>query len=557
MSYLVISRKYRPQRFNEVVGQSHISLTLQNAIKSNRISHAYLFTGSRGIGKTSTARILAKSLNCLNPTKGYNPCNECQNCIEITAGRSIDVLEIDGASNRGIDQIRDLRENVKYPPSNSKYRIFIIDEVHMLTKEAFNALLKTLEEPPEHTIFIFATTEPQKIPATIISRCQRYDFRRIPTSQIVSQLKNITESENIEVPESVLIILAKKSEGSMRDAESLLDQLISFSGGKITEESAKQILGLIDFEYLIKVGNIIHNKDQKSLLQIAEEIFSSGIDIGDFLNSLSEHFRNLLAVKISGSADVLELPEDTKTQYAGESEKWDSKDLLRLINIVSDSQIRLKSSLNHRTHLEFTLLKMGAMDNAVTIQEILGKLNSINIPKSIPSYQTGEVLNIFDNGYSTERNKGKSSSNIVKESSLIQLGKTEKKKKSLFNSSNQNNSATDTITIEVAKKKWSEIVKIIDETNPSLANFIKESIPLSIKRNILTIGFHGDNSFGMENAISRVNIIENAINKALNRSLKVKCVISNDAPNNQSDTEEFENAIKLIVDTFNGEIISK
>jgi DNA polymerase-3 subunit gamma/tau len=557
MSYLVISRKYRPQRFNEVVGQSHISLTLQNAIKSNRISHAYLFTGSRGIGKTSTARILAKSLNCLDPTKGYNPCNECQNCIEITAGRSIDVLEIDGASNRGIDQIRDLRENVKYPPSNSKYRIFIIDEVHMLTKEAFNALLKTLEEPPEHTIFIFATTEPQKIPATIISRCQRYDFRRIPTSQIVSQLKNITESENIEVPESVLIILAKKSEGSMRDAESLLDQLISFSGGKITEESAKQILGLIDFEYLIKVGNIIHNKDQKSLLQIAEEIFSSGIDIGDFLNSLSEHFRNLLAVKISGSADVLELPEDTKTQYAGESEKWDSKDLLRLINIVSDSQIRLKSSLNHRTHLEFTLLKMGAMDNAVTIQEILGKLNSINIPKSIPSYQTGEVLNIFDNGYSTERNKGKSSSNIVKESSLIQLGKTEKKKKSLFNSSNQNNSATDTITIEVAKKKWSEIVKIIDETNPSLANFIKESIPLSIKRNILTIGFHGDNSFGMENAISRVNIIENAINKALNRSLKVKCVISNDAPNNQSDTEEFENAIKLIVDTFNGEIISK
>jgi len=193
MNYKVISRKYRPQNFNEIIGQDHICTTLQNALKSGRIAHAYLFTGSRGIGKTSTARILAKALNCLNP-QDYNPCNVCQNCVEITNSRSLDVIEIDGASNRGIDQVRELRENVKYPPSNSKYRIFIIDEVHMLTREAFNALLKTLEEPPPHVVFIFATTEPLKVPPTIISRCQRYDFHRIPVREIVGQLKKIAES---------------------------------------------------------------------------------------------------------------------------------------------------------------------------------------------------------------------------------------------------------------------------------------------------------------------------------------------------------------------------
>ena len=314
MTYQVISRKYRPQRFDEVVGQSHICSTLKNAIKTNHISHAYLFTGSRGIGKTSTARILAKSLNCQNP-KDNNPCNVCTNCVEITAGRSIDVLEIDGASNRGIDQIRDLRENVKYPPASSKYRIFIIDEVHMLTKEAFNALLKTLEEPPEHVIFIFATTEPQKIPATIISRCQRYDFHRIPVSEIVEQLENIVKEELVNVPDDILILIAKKAEGSMRDAESLLDQLISFSGETIKLADAQKILGLIDYEYFIHIGDLILNHDKSALIENSQKIFDEGMNVGEFLNGFSEHFRNLLIAKEVGSVEMLDLPDNIKERY--------------------------------------------------------------------------------------------------------------------------------------------------------------------------------------------------------------------------------------------------
>src|SRR6056297_4147296 len=217
MSYQVISRKYRPQKFDEIVGQEHISNTLRNAIKNNRVAHAYLFTGSRGIGKTTTARILSKTLNCSNSTD-FNPCNECVSCKEITEGRSVNVAEIDGASNRGIDEVRELRENVKYPPSEANYRVFIIDEVHMLTKPAFNALLKTLEEPPEHAIFIFATTEPVKVPETIISRCQRYDFHRIPVGTIVEQLKYIADQEEVEVDEEILTLIAKKADGGMRDA---------------------------------------------------------------------------------------------------------------------------------------------------------------------------------------------------------------------------------------------------------------------------------------------------------------------------------------------------
>ncbi|MBU1065688.1 DNA polymerase III subunit gamma/tau [bacterium] len=373
MSYQVISRKYRPQRFDEVIGQSHICLTLQNAIKSNRISHAYLFTGSRGIGKTSTARIFAKSMNCLNP-QGIDPCNECRNCIEITGGRSMDVLEIDGASNRGIDQIRELRENVKYPPSNSKNRIFIIDEVHMLTKEAFNALLKTLEEPPSHVIFIFATTEPLKIPATIISRCQRYDFHRIPIREIVRHLGSIAQNEHVEITDDILMLVAKKAEGGMRDAESLLDQLIAFSDQSVSLEEAKNILSLIDYEYYIDISNKVLENDTGSLLQVAGSVIDDGINLTEFFTGFSEHFRNLLIASATGSVDMLDLPDNMKQRYGEEAQKWDAADLLRLIKLLTDAQAGLRTSINHRMHIEFTLLRMGAMHKTVTIEDILESL---------------------------------------------------------------------------------------------------------------------------------------------------------------------------------------
>jgi len=244
MSYVVIARRWRPQQFNEIIGQEHVSKTLSNAIANNRIAHSYIFTGPRGVGKTTTARILAKAVNCeKGPTP--HPCNECASCKAITVGNSMDVLEIDGASNRGIDEVRNLRENIRYAPTQGKYRIYIIDEVHMLTKEAFNALLKTLEEPPEHAMFIFATTEIHRVPATILSRCQRFDFRRIPLKTIMEHLRRICDGEKIDIQEEALLQIAKKADGSMRDAQSILDQLISFSGNKIAFEDVAQALGVI------------------------------------------------------------------------------------------------------------------------------------------------------------------------------------------------------------------------------------------------------------------------------------------------------------------------
>src|SRR5512136_2228572 len=289
-SYLVLARKWRPQLFEEVIGQRHITQTLQNAILQKRVAHAFLFTGARGVGKTSTARILAKSLNCEKGPQ-INPCNQCTTCHEISSGTSMDVIEIDGASNRGIDEIRELRENVRYTPAKSRHKIYIIDEVHMLTKEAFNALLKTLEEPPPHIIFIFATTEPHKLPNTILSRCQRYDFKRIPLKEIVGSLKKITEEEKVKISQRGLLSLARESDGSMRDAQSLLDQVISYAGQEIRDEDIVDVLGLVSHKILSDTMEAIANQDAGRCLEIVEEVYQYGYDAQHFCRELLHTLR--------------------------------------------------------------------------------------------------------------------------------------------------------------------------------------------------------------------------------------------------------------------------
>ena len=281
MAYLVLARKWRPQRFDEVVGQPHVVQTLTNAISTQRIAHAYLFSGARGIGKTSVARILAKALNCAqgpSPT----PCNECESCREITESSSLDVLEIDGASNRGINEIRELRENIRYLPSKSPYKIYIIDEVHMLTGEAFNALLKTLEEPPAHVIFIFATTESHRIPITILSRCQLFEFRRLAGGAIVEHLQYIAQEEGIEISDVSLRLLAREAEGSMRDGQSLLEQMIAFSGKKIKDEDLLEVLGVIDRQALLDAAAAIVDGDGVRCLEIIERLYLHGHDLRRF-----------------------------------------------------------------------------------------------------------------------------------------------------------------------------------------------------------------------------------------------------------------------------------
>ncbi len=319
MSYLVLARKFRPQVFEEVIGQPHVTRTLQNALKTGRVAHAYLFSGPRGVGKTSVARILAKALNC-QEGPGPNPCNRCPSCLEITQGGNLDVFEIDGASNRGIDDIRELRENIRYLPARGRYKIYIVDEVHMLTKEAFNALLKTLEEPPDQAIFIFATTELNNVPLTIYSRCQSFNFRRIAPEAMVTHLGRLVAQEQIAYREEALRLIARQAEGSIRDSLSLLDQILSFSPEEINESIIQEILGLVDRRLLLDLAQAVLGGDLKRIMGLVGQVYEYGYDLKVFFKDLVEVFRSLLLVKMGeDQGPLLDLSREEVDEFKGMS----------------------------------------------------------------------------------------------------------------------------------------------------------------------------------------------------------------------------------------------
>ena len=378
MSYLVLARKWRPQVFEEVVGQRPITQTLQNAISQNRVAHAFLFTGARGVGKTSTARILAKALNCESGPR-TDPCNQCNSCQEITRGTSMDVIEIDGASNRGIDEIRELRENVRYTPAKSRYKIYIIDEVHMLTREAFNALLKTLEEPPPHIIFVFATTEPHKIPATILSRCQRYDFKRIPLKEIVDSLKRIVEEEKVKISGKGLFSIAQESEGSLRDAQSLLDQVISYGGKDIRDEDLVTVLGLIDQKLLYDTIEAISERNAERCMEIVEHIYDYGYDLQHFCRELLQYFRNLILMKVSQKPEgLMEILKEEFEILKKQAERFQFDQLNHLFSLLLKGEEEIAQSTFPRVMLEMTLIRMATLRPVLPIDEILKKLESLD-----------------------------------------------------------------------------------------------------------------------------------------------------------------------------------
>jgi len=373
MSYVVIARRYRPQQFNEIVGQEHITRTLSNAIANGRLGQAYIFSGPRGVGKTTTARILAMALNCPDGPSA-TPDISSPVCQAIIQGKSMDVMEIDGASNRRIEEVRNLRENINYTPSEGKYRIYIIDEVHMLTNEAFNALLKTLEEPPRHAVFIFATTEIHKVPATILSRCQRFDFRRIPLQTISGHLKNICEQENIEIEADAILQIAKKADGSMRDAQSILDQIISFSGSNVTLHHVNQAFGLIDPEMFFRFSDLIHAADLKGILQLAREVFTSGLDLNEVLMGLEEHLRNFLVARTMKSVELLDVSDALAKKYAGQLEQFSENDLVAYLNILTQALTDMKYAQQPYLKFELALVKMAKMPSSHNLETILEKL---------------------------------------------------------------------------------------------------------------------------------------------------------------------------------------
>ena len=388
MNYIVTARKWRPQTFTEVVGQEHITTTLKNAILNNRIAHAFLFAGPRGVGKTTTARILAKVLNCINPQKG-EPCNQCEMCQSFQSSQTLDIIEIDGASNRRIDEIRTLRESVKYAPTKGKFKVYIIDEVHMLTTESFNALLKTLEEPPEHVIFIFATTDVHKVPLTIISRCQRFDFRRIEMSAIKNLLKEIADAEKIQIDDMALTLIAKKADGALRDAQSLFDQVISFSGGSVQSEVISKMLNLIDEEIYFTISDAILNKNFKAAFDVTRTVYENGWNFMDFVNGLNEHFRNIMTVVIRKDSTLIEEAEYYKEKYLDYADQFSEGDLLRILNFINKTQYELKNSSNQKMKMEIALCHLIGLERSSTISEILNKINTGKISEPPKSYSSG------------------------------------------------------------------------------------------------------------------------------------------------------------------------
>jgi DNA polymerase-3 subunit gamma/tau len=380
MSYQVLARRWRPQTFDQVVGQDHVTRTLIGAIENDRLAHAFLFAGARGVGKTSVARILAKCLNCVEGGDGpvTRPCDVCVECRDIKAGTSVDVIEIDGASNRGIDEIRELRENIRYLPARARRKVIIIDEVHMLTREAFNALLKTLEEPPAHVTFIMATTEPHKVPVTILSRCQRHDFKRVAVALLIDLLGRIAAEEKVAVPEATLRLLAREAEGSVRDALSLFDQMLSFAGESLGPDQAAEALGLIGAEVVFKLAEAIVNRDAQAGLAAVDEAFRFGVEMKTFFGSLLGHFRQLMLVKVlSDPRETLQLTEDELAGLSEQAGRVGLEDLLQIVDGLLAGEENLRYTGHPRLAVEMSVLKLTSLPPILPLDDILSRMRAL------------------------------------------------------------------------------------------------------------------------------------------------------------------------------------
>ncbi len=484
MDYQVSARKWRPQTFEEVIGQEHVTTSLANAIRLDKIAQAYLFSGIRGVGKTSLARILAKGINC-EKLGNTVPCNQCEQCREITESRSVDVVEVDGASNTGVDDVRELRENVKYLPLRARYKIYIIDEVHMLSNAAFNALLKTLEEPPPHLIFILATTESHKIPATILSRCQHFTFRRMTLAEIVAQLRLVSEERQCAFSEKGLHLIGRLAEGSMRDALSVLDQAISFGGVQVSDEDLFTLMGRMHASTFQAFVHAIHKKDAVALLGLAKEVSEQGCDLAQFLSDWLEHLRHLIVTQnLSEVGDWVDLPAEEIEEVRLESSLFSPEGLQRLFSIFAQLQREIRHAPLPFLLFEVTLMKAILLADLQPIEEMIEKLDALASGSAV-------LQPIGEGAMTAKRTKAlEEKSNVVDKKIAVP---TPTGNPSL----NKAKKANGEIKDGTAQETWQKLLLTIKHERPNIGSYLEQGTLITISDQEIRIGFSGSSIFLM------------------------------------------------------------
>lgn len=542
MAYQALYRKFRPKTFDDVMGQEHITTTLKNQIKNNNIAHAYLFSGTRGTGKTSTAKVFARAINCTNNSDG-NPCNECEACKGILDETIMDVIEMDAASNTSVEDIRDLREKAKYPPSKCRYKVYIIDEVHMISKGASNALLKILEEPPKHLIFILATTEPQRLPATILSRCQRFDFKRITVKDIIKNMQNILDEIGIKVDPRGLSLIARNSDGAMRDALSLLDQCLSFSGEEMTYDYILSILGVVNNDIIYEITDSIIEKNADKALELIEHIVQNGKDINQFIKDLILHFRNLMVIKVSDNTEnIIDETEEVIERLKKQSQNIETSGIINILKILSDAETQCKWSSQPRVILEVSIVRM--------LNESSSGVEFGPLEERIRKLEEKLENNVIVKN--TVQKKQSPSSAPVNNMPLPQ-GREDREIDSSHNVEESKNIVQTDIDFNKVNEEWSSILKTIKSERIALHALIMEGKPLSLKNGTLIIAFEDGFRFHKEAIDKKENkeLVQKIINKCLNANIEVKFVMAEDITKPDEEEKEKEQEKELIQEVIN------
>ena len=550
MSYVVTARKWRPQFFHDVISQKHVTETLKKAIKSERVGHAYLFSGTRGVGKTTVARILAKALNCVEGP-AEEPCNKCENCVNIQAGTSLDIQELDGASNNSVDDARKLISNVGYHASHCRYKIYIIDEVHMLSKEAFNALLKTIEEPPSNVIFILATTEPHKIPVTILSRCQRFDFHRLSAHDIAGKLRTIVDADGIAVDEGSLMLIAQRAVGAMRDAESILEQLKSSRGETITVSDVNEVLGLADREVFFSIVEHCHDGDVYGAIELFKTYYDEGGDLREFVEGLLAHLRDVLYARYDKGLDHVMLDDSMKARVREQSQWFDHGDLIRMITAVTDVESSLAYAILPVLRIELALARLATMDRTIGLNDLFKRLGG------------EQVRSAADTGVQSKESAAVGAARMSPPPPPVDRAPEDTAREE----DDVQAPAQLTIRPDISSISavWKDIVAHVSGLKPHIGPSLSLAVPDTFENDRLTLAFGQEHSFHVKAVESNADLLAELLGPMLGRNIKIVCIVDGrGGANGQGGGEKKKNElddliarepiIKDILDKFDGEI---